>query len=140
MQCAHKYLWPLIKSRKLSLKEKLGGILLLNIYTVPILVGIGWLLAAICLLLITQLWTGQTTLIITLIYLAAGNIVRSQEYSSAPPSKKRLSLCKYVPMLLVAFTLNVFICTKAAIDIAIDKIRRKTLTKWNKTTHNGTTH
>jgi cellulose synthase/poly-beta-1,6-N-acetylglucosamine synthase-like glycosyltransferase len=42
-------------------KEKFGGILLLNIYTVPILVGIGWLLAAICLLLITQLWTGQIT-------------------------------------------------------------------------------
>jgi cellulose synthase/poly-beta-1,6-N-acetylglucosamine synthase-like glycosyltransferase len=140
MQCAHKYLWPLIRSRKLSLKEKIDGILLLNIYTVPILVGTGWLLTATCLLLNTQLWTGPTALIITLIYLAAGNIAPLSGILVGAALEKRLNLCKYTPILIVAFTLNVFICTKAAIDITIAKIRRKPLTKWNKTTHNGTTH
>jgi cellulose synthase/poly-beta-1,6-N-acetylglucosamine synthase-like glycosyltransferase len=140
MQCAFKYLWPLIKSRLLSLKEKIDGILLLNIYTVPILVGLGWLLAATCFLLNIELWTGQTALIITLIYFAAGNIAPLSGIIAGAALEKRLNLCKYIPMLLVAFILNVFICTKAAIDIAIAKIRRKTLTKWNKTNHNGNTH
>jgi cellulose synthase/poly-beta-1,6-N-acetylglucosamine synthase-like glycosyltransferase len=138
MQCACKHLWPLIKSPKLSLKEKIDGILLLNIYTVPILVGLGWLLAAVCLLLNTQLWTGQTALIITLIYLAAGNIAPLSGILVGAALEKRIKLCKYTPALLIAFTLNVFICTKAAIDIATSKILRKPLTTWNKTTHNGT--
>jgi cellulose synthase/poly-beta-1,6-N-acetylglucosamine synthase-like glycosyltransferase len=129
MQCAFKYLWPLIKSRQLSLKEKIDGILLLNIYNVPLLVGLGWLLAAICFVLDAELWTGPIALIITLIYFVAGNIAPLSGILVGAALEKRLNLCKYIPMLLVAFTLNVFICTKAAIEIAIAKIRRKPLTK-----------
>jgi cellulose synthase/poly-beta-1,6-N-acetylglucosamine synthase-like glycosyltransferase len=138
MQCALKHLWPLIKSRNLTLKEKIDGFLLLNIYSVPVLIGLGWLLAGFCLFLGIELWTGETALIVTLAYLIAGNVAPLSGVLVGAILNKRLKLCRYIPILMLAFLLNVFICTKALIDIVIAKICRKPPAKWNKTTHNGT--
>jgi cellulose synthase/poly-beta-1,6-N-acetylglucosamine synthase-like glycosyltransferase len=138
MQCAFKYLWPLIKSRKLTLKEKLDGFLLLNIYSVPVLIGASWLLSGLCLLLGYGLWTGQTALIVTLTYLVAGNVAPLSGVLVGAILEKRRKLCRYIPFLMLAFLLNVFICTKALLDIVAAKVYRTPPAKWNKTTHNGT--
>lgn len=137
MQCAFKHLWPLMKSRNLTLREKLDGFLLLNVYFVPVLVGFRWLFGGLCFLLGYGLWAGRTALIVTLIYLASGNIAPMSEVVVGTILDKRLRLCRYLPLLLVAFILNVFICTKALIDVVISKVCGKPLAKWDKTVHKG---
>jgi len=137
MQCAFKHLGPLMKSKNLTLREKLDGFLLLNIYFVPVLVGLGWLLAGLCFILGYGLWTGRAALIVTLIYLFAGNVAPLSEVIVGAILEKRFRLCRYVPLLLIAFILNVFICTKSLIDLLIEKICEKPPPRWNKTVHKG---
>jgi len=137
MQCAFKHLGPLMKSKNLTLREKLDGFLLLNIYFVPVLVGLGWLLAGLCFILGYSLWTGRAALIVTLIYLFAGNVAPLSEVIVGAVLEKRFRLCRYVPLLLIAFILNVFICTKSLIDLLIAKICEKPPPRWNKTVHKG---
>ena len=137
MQCAFKHLGPLMKSKNLTLREKLDGFLRLNIYFVPVLVGLGWLLAGLSFILGYGLWTGRAALIVTLIYLFAGNVAPLSEVIVGAILEKRFRLCRYVPLLLIAFILNVFICTKSLIDLLIAKICEKPPPRWNKTVHKG---
>jgi len=137
MQCAFKHLLPLMKSKNLTLREKLDGFLLLNVYFVPVLVGFGWLLGALSFLLGYGLWVGYTALVVTLIYLASGNIAPLSEVIVGAILDKRGRLCRYLPFMLFAFFLNVLICTKALIDILIAKICGRTSAKWDKTVHKG---
>jgi len=137
MQCAFKHLWPLLKSKNLTLREKLDGFLLLNVYFVPVLVGFGWLFAVVSFLLGYGLWAGRTALLVTLIYFASGNIAPLSEVIVGAILDKRGRLCRYLPFMLFAFFLNVLICTKAIIDLLISKICGKPSAKWDKTVHKG---
>jgi len=137
MQCAFKHMFQLLKSKNLTLKQKLDGILLLNIYFLPILIGLSWLLTIICLLLGYGLDFRNATLI-TLIYFAAGNIAPLCEVIVGAILEKRKKLLKYLPLLFLAFILNVLICTKSLLEILVSKILKKKQLKWNKTEHKGT--
>jgi len=117
MQCAFKYFLPLIRSKNLSFREKLDGFLLLNIYFVPVLIGFGWLITGLSFILGYSLETERAALILTLVYFVSGNTAPLSEVIVGVILERRLHLCKYIPMLLVAFVLNVFICTKAFIEI-----------------------
>lgn len=137
MQCAFKHLLPLMKSKNLTLREKLDGFLLLNVYFVPVLVGFGWLLGALSFLLGYGLWAGYTALLVTLIYLASGNIAPLSEVIVGAILDKRGRLCRYLPFMLFAFFLNVLVCTKALIDLLIEKTCGRPSAKWDKTVHKG---
>jgi cellulose synthase/poly-beta-1,6-N-acetylglucosamine synthase-like glycosyltransferase len=136
MQCAFKHVGALMKNSNLSLREKLDGFLLLNIYFVPVLVGLGWLLAALSLIFGYGLWAGNAALIVTLIYLFAGNVAPLSEIIVGAVLEGRFRLCFYVPVLLIAFVLNVFICTNSLFDLLMSKFCRKKL-NWGKTIHKG---
>jgi 1,2-diacylglycerol 3-beta-glucosyltransferase len=136
MQCTFKHLESLMKNRNLTLREKLDVFLLLNMYFVPVLVGLGWLLACLSLILGYGLWAGMAALIATLIYLFAGNVAPLSEIIVGTVLENRFRLCFYVPVLLVAFILNMFICTKSLFDLLLSKFCGKPL-KWIKTVHKG---
>jgi cellulose synthase/poly-beta-1,6-N-acetylglucosamine synthase-like glycosyltransferase len=137
MQCAFKHFLPLVRSKNLSFREKLDGFLLLNIYFVPVLIGLGWLIAGLSFILGYSLGTGSATLILTLVYFVSGNIAPLSEVIVGVILERRWHLCKYIPLLLVAFILNVFICTKAFVEILFWRLRRKQHMKWYKTVHRG---
>jgi cellulose synthase/poly-beta-1,6-N-acetylglucosamine synthase-like glycosyltransferase len=137
MQCFFKHFLPLIRSRNLTFREKLDGLLLLSIYFIPILVGLGWLLGFLCFLLGYGLFAGRTALLLTLIYFVSGNLAPLSEIIVGVILEKRLGLLRYIPLLFVAFTLNVFICTKAFFEILVWKMRGKACLKWDKTVHKG---
>jgi hypothetical protein len=136
MQCAFKHVGTLLKNGDLTLREKLDGFLLLNLYFVPVLVGLGWLLAALSLIFGYGLWAGNTALIVTLIYLFAGNVAPLSEIIVGVVLEGRLRLCFCVPVLFIAFILNVFICTNSLFDLFMSKFCRKKLS-WGKTVHKG---
>jgi len=76
MQCFFKHALPLLKSRNLRLREKLDGLLLLNVYFVPIIVGLSWLLGAVIFFLWPTSWFESIwTLLPVFVYSSIGNFV-----------------------------------------------------------------
>ncbi|MDI6691670.1 MAG: glycosyltransferase family 2 protein [Candidatus Bathyarchaeota archaeon] len=138
MQCAFKHFLPLLKSGNLSFREKLDGLLLLFIYFVPVLIGLGWILGGLCFLFGYGLGGGSAAFVLTLIYFISGNIAPLSEVIVGVILEKRLGFCKYTPLLFVAFVLNVFICCKAFVDVLFWMLRGKHRLQWDKTVHKGT--
>ncbi|KPV64513.1 MAG: Glycosyltransferase AglI [Candidatus Bathyarchaeota archaeon BA2] len=138
MQCAFKHLWRLIRSRNLRSREKIDGFLLLNVYFVPILVGLAWILGAtLCLIhsspWITPLWVS----IPIFVYSSVGNFAPFFEVGIGAYLDRRVRIYWLIPLLLLFFLFNMLICTKAFIDLCFYKITGKKQHSWTKTLHSG---
>jgi len=138
MQCAFKHLWPLVKSRNLRLREKIDGFFLLNVYFVPILVGLAWVLGAILFLIhpfpgIRVLWVSVPISV----YSAVGNFAPFFEVGIGAYLDGRVRIYWLIPLLFLTFMFNMLICTKALIDLCVSKISGKRQHSWTKTLHNG---
>ncbi len=138
MQCAFKHLWPLIKSRNLRLREKIDGLLLLNIYFVPILVGLAWILgAALCFVQPPQWTTFFWASLAISVYSAAGNFAPFFEVAIGAYLDRRVRVYWLMPLLLLFFLYNMLICSKALLDLCVSKVVRSKRLTWEKTFHNG---
>ena len=138
MQCAFKHFMPFIRSKNILLREKIDGVLLLNIYFVPILVALAWILGVLLFLLEPQ--TRMNTLWIVVpvfFYSSMGNFAPFFEVGIGAYLDGRTRICWLIPLLLLTFILNVVICTKAFIDLCFSKLTGKKRHKWSKTIHNG---
>ena len=139
MQCAFKHLLPLIRSRNLRLKEKIDGILLLNVYFIPILIGLAWMIGIPLYFAqpsqwITLLWTSLPLLSV---YSAIGNFAPFFEVGIGAYLDRRTRIYWLIPLLLLSFVYNVLICSKALLDLCISKLMGNKQTVWTKTPHNG---
>ncbi|MDH5450103.1 MAG: glycosyltransferase family 2 protein [Candidatus Bathyarchaeota archaeon] len=138
MQCAFKHSWPLIRNKNLRLREKVDGFLLLNVYFIPIFVGLAWLLGAIMFL--TQSLSGATLYWIPLsitVYSTTGNFAPFFEVGIGAYLDERKEACLLIPLLCLVFLYNMLICTKAFLDLCISKVSGNNQHKWVKTSHNG---
>lgn len=138
MQCAFKHLWPLIRSRNLRLKEKIDGFLLLNVYFVPILVGLAWILGAALYFVqppqwITFFWASLSVSV----YSAVGNFAPLFEVGIGAYLDRRVRIYWLMPLLLLSFVYNMLICSKALLDLCVSRIVGDRRPKWTKTLHNG---
>ena len=138
MQCAFRHLWPLVRSKNLQLREKIDGFLLLNIYFVPILVGLAWILGAILFLIQPPPWIEILWVAISIsVYSSVGNFAPFFEVGIGAYLDRRKRTYWLIPLLLLTFMLNMLICTKALIDLCISKVTRKKRHAWAKTLHDG---
>lgn len=138
MQAAIKHLWPLIRSRNLSLREKIDGFLLLNVYFMPLLVALAWFLGALSYLLKTSesaafIWFLPSIFI----FSSVGNFAPFFEVGIGAYLDGREHLCRLIPLLPIAFLFNVVICAKAFFDLCTSKLAGNDSYKWVKTFHNG---
>jgi len=138
MQCAFKHLWPLIRSRNLRLKEKIDGFLLLNVYFVPILVGLAWIIGITLYFVqppqwITFLWASLPMSV----YSAVGNFAPFFEVGIGAYLDRRVRIYWLIPLLLLSFIYNVLICSKALLDLCISRVVGSKRSVWTKTLHNG---
>jgi len=138
MQAAVKHLWPLMKSQNLSLREKIDGFLLLNIYFMPLLVVLAWILGAVSYSIQNSAVTGFYFFLPSIfLYSAVGNFAPFFEVGIGAYLDGRERICRLIPLLLMAFLFNIVICAKAFFDICISKLVKKNSCKWAKTLHNG---
>jgi len=138
MQCFFKHSLPLLKSRNLRLREKLDGLLLLNVYFVPILVGLSWLLgAAIFFLWPTSWFESIWALLPAFVYSSVGNFALFFEVGAGIYLDRRMRISWLIPVLLLSFVFNTVICFKAFLDLTFSKIVGKSEHGWAKTLHNG---
>lgn len=138
MGCAFKHSWSVLRSRHLTWRQKLDGLLLLNIYFMPILALLSWL-TFIPLMFLTG--ANESLFFWSLmplpLYSFTANFAPFFEVGVGMYLDRRTRASWLIPLLIFTFLLNVPICTKALLDLVKEKIVGKRDTRWHKTYHSG---
>lgn len=138
MQCAFNHMFPLLKSRKISLKQKVDGFMLLNIYFMPVLVMLSWILSLVLFVFKLPTWFPyEIIFVFSIFFTLNGTVAPLLEIISASICDRRKKLILLTPVLILAYIVNVFICSKAFLDLFIAKITNRNPNRWHKTVHNG---
>lgn len=138
MQCAFKHLLRFVKSDSLSFGEKLDGLLLLNVYFLPIIVMLAWILGVALYLTDPSLWSLSLWALVPLsLYSAVGNFAPFFEIGIGAYLDHRTRIYWLIPLLFVTFFINIVICTKVFFELCVSKMSGKRQFEWKKTTHNG---
>jgi len=140
MQCALKHVLKVLRSKNLSLKEKIDGLLLLNLYFMPVLVLFSWIIGVSLFFLDSSSWfnTFWTSIPISFsLYSFVGNFAPFFEVGIGTYLDGRTRAQWLIPLLIFTFLYNIPICTKALTDLLISKIFRKDCNNWTKTVHSG---
>jgi len=138
MQCFFKHFSTFTRNRNLRLREKVDGLFVLGMYFVPILVGLSWLLGAVIFFLYPVNWFDSIwTLLPVFMYSSAGNFASFFEVGVGIYLDRRVRVSWIIPVLLVSFVFNVFICSKALLDLMFSKIAGRKMHDWAKTAHVG---
>ena len=138
MQCCFKHSLKVLKSKNLNLKEKIDGLLLLNVYFMPIIVLLSFVVGVPLILLessklLTALWFSVPVSL----YSFVGNFAPFFEVGIGAYLDGRTRAQWLIPLLFFTFLYNVPICTKAFLDLVSARIRRKDNNIWVKTPHSG---
>jgi cellulose synthase/poly-beta-1,6-N-acetylglucosamine synthase-like glycosyltransferase len=137
MQVCFKHSFNVLKSRKLCLKEKVDGLLLLNIYFMPIITLLSFF-AGILLILLGSTVAGFLWFAIPIsFYSFVGNYAPFFEVGIGAYLDGRKQTQWLVPMLIFSFLYNMLICGKAFLDLLAGKLLGRSAFKWEKTEHLG---
>jgi len=138
MQCAFKHSLKVLKSSNLRPREKLDGLLLLNVYFTPILVLLSWIVGVSLFFSHPPQWFGIFwTLIPISLYSFVGNFAPFFEVGIGAYLDGRTRAYWLIPLLIFTFLYNIPICTKALADLFVSKILGKNCNHWDKTVHTG---
>ncbi len=138
MQCAFKHSLKVLKSNNLRLREKIDGLLLLNVYFMPVLVLFSCIIGVPLFFFKSSLWLNTLWVSIPIsLYSFVGNFAPFFEVGIGAYLDGRTRAQWLIPLLIFTFIYNIPICTKALIDLLISKILRKNNNHWAKTAHLG---
>lgn len=140
MQCCFKHSLKVFTSKNLSLLAKIDGLLLLNVYFMPLIVLLS-LIVGIPLLMnqtsslpfINALWF----VVPITFYSFVGNFAPFFEVGIGAYLDGRKQIQWLTPLLLVAFLYNIPICVKAFVDTLGSKLFTQSHATWDKTEHLG---
>jgi len=133
-QCALKYLVPVLTSRNMNFKQKIDAFLMMGVYLVPVLVGLGLLLTTIIgSSLISQIFIVAE---VFLIFGSVGNFAPFFEVVFSMRMDGRKMRPTDLVLLAVSFFFNVLISTDALVSLLKDKLLGKHLI-WVPTIHTG---
>ncbi len=138
MQVCFKHSWSVVKSKKLCLKEKIDGLLLLHLYFMPVATLFSWLAGITLVMLepsssVYAIWYGVSMSF----YIIAANIAPFFEIGMGTYLDGRKRMQWLLPFLIFSYLLNILICTKAFFDLLLSKIMRNRKNSWAKTNHVG---
>lgn len=137
MQCAFKYFPKILKSKNLKLSEKIDGLLMLNVYFMPIIVLIAWIIGIpLFLLKYCQWFPIFWSAALLFMYSSFGNFAPFYEVAAGAYLDGRTRACWLIPLLIITSLYNILICTKALLDLLASKLRKRTY-PWEKTEHKG---
>jgi len=138
MQCCFKHSFKVLKSKNLQIKDKIDGLLLLNVYFMPLVVLLSFIIG------IPLIFFESSTLISALwfsvpisFYSFVGNFAPFFEVGIGAYLDGRTRAQWLIPLLIFTFFYNIPICAKALLDLLVSKIKRKDNSIWVKTSHLG---
>jgi len=138
MQCCFKHSLKVLKSKKLRVKEKIDGLLLLNVYFMPLVVLLSFIIGIPLIFfdsskLVSALWFSVPISF----YSFVGNFAPFFEVGIGAYLDGRTRTQWLIPLLIFTFFYNIPICAKAFLDLLVSKIKRKDHSTWVKTSHLG---
>jgi len=138
MQVAFKHGLKVARSDKLSRREKVDGLLLLNVYFMPVLVPLSWAIGVALFLSGFSQWFSMVWAVLPIcLYSCVGNFAPFFEVGIGAYLDGRGRASWLMPLLAFTFVYNILICTKALIDLAVGRILGKHKSSWGKTVHSG---
>ena len=137
MQCFFKHSWNVLKSKNLNVKEKIDGLLLLNVYFIPILALFSMLIGLYLILSGSQLISTLWFFIPISVYCSVGNFAPFFEVGIGIYLDGRKRAQWLIPLLIFTFFYNIPICLKAFLNVMTSKIMRRDANVWVKTSHSG---
>jgi cellulose synthase/poly-beta-1,6-N-acetylglucosamine synthase-like glycosyltransferase len=137
MQCFFKHALNVLKSKNLTLKEKIDGLLLLNVYFMPIMVLFS-LLIGVALICFGSTFIGVLWFSVPLfLFSFVGNFAPFFEVGIGVYLDGRTRTQWLIPLLIFNFFYNIPICTIALLDLFVSKLLRRNSNVWVKTSHLG---
>ena len=138
MQVCFKQTPRVLRSKKLNLKEKIDGLLLLHVYFMPILTLVSFFLGVtLCFFETSQLVNALWFFVPVSFYSLVGNFAPFFEIGIGVYLDGRTRIQWLIPLLLFVYSYNILICTKALLDLFVAKMVRKSQSEWAKTQHLG---
>jgi cellulose synthase/poly-beta-1,6-N-acetylglucosamine synthase-like glycosyltransferase len=138
MQCAFKHLFQFVKCKNLRFREKLDGVLLLNIYFLPLIVLAAWVVGAALYFTNPSIWfLSLWTFVPLSLYSAVGNFAPFFEIGIGAYLDNRTRIYWLIPLLFITFFINIAICAKVFLELCGSKITGKRQFGWQKTLHNS---
>ena len=139
MQCAFRYSLPLLRCKNLSFKEELDGLLLLNIYFLPLIVALAWIIGIALYFNDSQFWLKSfyIAVIALSLYSTMGNFAPFFEIGIGAYLDNRKRIYWLIPLLFITFFINMAICAKVFLELCCAKITGKRQFVWEKTVHSG---
>jgi cellulose synthase/poly-beta-1,6-N-acetylglucosamine synthase-like glycosyltransferase len=138
MQCCFRHSLKVLKSKNLKVKAKIDGLLLLNVYFMPVIVLASFIVGVPLILfesskLVSALWFSMPIFL----YSFVGNFAPFFEVGIGAYLDGRTRIQWLIPLLIFTFFYNIPICTKAFLDLLASKILRRNHNIWVKTSHLG---
>ncbi len=137
MQCFFKHSWNVLTSKYLNKKEKIDGLLLLNVYFMPLMALLSLLIGLPLIFLGSSLIGALWFSIPISLYSFVGNFAPFFEVGVGLYLDDRERTQWLIPLLMFTFFYNVPICLKAFLDVTASKIFRRNRNVWVKTVHSG---
>jgi cellulose synthase/poly-beta-1,6-N-acetylglucosamine synthase-like glycosyltransferase len=138
MQVCFKHAFNVLRSKKLNAKEKIDGLLLLNIYFMPVITLISFFVGVSLILLKPSPLVDALWLLAPIsFYSMVGNFAPFFEIGIGAYLDGRTRIQLLIPLLIFAYLYNILICTKALLDLLASKMLRKSQADWAKTQHLG---
>ncbi len=137
MQCFFRHALSVLKSKKLCWKEKIDGLLLLNVYFMPIIALLS-LITGFALIFLGSRLAGVLWFTVPVsFYSFVGNFAPFFEVGIGLYLDGRTRSQWLIPLLIFTFFYNIPICLKAFLDLIIERVLRRRQNVWVKTSHTG---
>jgi len=138
MQCCFKHSLKVLKSKNLRVKEKIDGLLLLNVYFMPVIVLVSFIIGVPLIFFVSSKLVGALWFSMPIsLYSFVGNFAPFFEVGIGAYLDGRTRIQWLIPLLIFTFCYNIPICTKAFLDLLVSKILKKDHNIWVKTSHLG---
>ena len=138
MQVCFKHAPRVLRSKKLNVKEKIDGMLLLHVYFMPVLTLITFFVGAFLIVFdSSQVVNAFWFFVPVSFYSLVGNFAPFFEIGIGAYLDGRTRIQWLIPLLFFVYWYNILICTKALLDLVAAKILRKSQSDWAKTNHLG---
>jgi len=138
MQCCFKHSSKVLKSKNLRVKEKIDGLLLLNVYFMPLVVLLSFIIGIPLIFFESSKIVGALWFSVPIsLYSFVGNFAPFFEVGIGAYLDGRTRTQWLIPLLIFTFFYNIPICAKAFLDLLVSAIKRKNHSTWVKTPHLG---
>jgi cellulose synthase/poly-beta-1,6-N-acetylglucosamine synthase-like glycosyltransferase len=137
MQVCFKHAAHVLKSKKLNIKEKIDGLLLLHVYFMPVVTLVSFFVMISLFLVGSQIVNAFWFFVPVSFYSLVGNFAPFFEVGVGTYLDGRKRIQWLIPLLLFLNAYNILICTKALLDLFAAKILGKNQLDWAKTHHRG---